>query len=106
MSQEILNKSFRQLDDAITLCIENGLTIPSLILIYSSIDIAGRLNSEEPTKRVKDSFTKWVDRYMTPEKTLGCTAIELYGARCGVIHTLSSDSKESKKGIIRKVFYA
>lgn len=101
-----LNKRFEMLDSAIELCVKNDLETPSLILIYSTIDIAGWLNSEKPRETAKDRFTNWVSRYMLPTKLLECTALELYGARCGLLHNLSPDSNLSKKGEVREIFYA
>lgn len=106
MNYEILNQNFKKLYNAIELCIKNSLEIPSLILIYSAIDIAGWLNSENPNEKVIDSFTNWVDRYMLPAKPLECTALDLYGARCGLLHNLSPDSTQSKYGKVRKILYA
>jgi hypothetical protein len=106
LNYEILNQNFKKLYNAIELCIKNRLEMPSLILIYTAIDIAGWLNSENPNEKVIDSFTNWVDLYMLPAKPLECTALDLYGARCGLLHNLSPDSNRSAKGRVRKIFYA
>ena len=108
MEREFLNikERFRQLDDAIELCIKNDLTIPYLLLIYPAIDIAGWLNSEDPKEGVRVRFTNWVDQYILPTGLLECTSMELYGGRCGILHCLSADSDLSEKGKVRTVFYA
>jgi hypothetical protein len=105
LSREVLDQCFKQLCDAIEACVGKDLTIPCLILIYSAIDIAGWLDSEDSRESVRNRFTRWVDRYLLPAKSLDCTAAELYGARCGVVHTFSPESGLSKKGVVRKIVY-
>lgn len=39
-------------------------------------------------------------------KPLDCTAIDLYAARCAVLHTLTSESDLSSQGIARRVAYS
>jgi hypothetical protein len=77
-----------------------------LILLYSGVDIAGWMASDNPTTTVRESFTAWVDKYLRPEVALGCTTLELYGARCAVVHTLTTESKLYEAGQVRKVVYA
>ena len=49
---------------------------------------------------------KWVDGYLLQAKPLNCTALELYAARCGLLHTLSPDSGLSYEGKVRRICYA
>jgi hypothetical protein len=86
-------------------CIEKKLTAPSLILIYSGIDTAGWLDSEEPYA-TRSSFMDWVDGYLLPSRPLDCTAVDLYAARCGLLHTMTPDSQLSARGRARRVCYA
>jgi len=90
---------------AIDLCLENKLILPALMLIYSSIDIVGSLERKED-EGTKASFTRWVDNYILKAKPLGCTALELYGARCGILHALAAESDLYKDGKVRMVIYA
>lgn len=106
MSQELFNRNSKQLVDAIQICVDNELITPSLILIYSAIDIMSWLNSEKPNESVKKRFTRWVDRYMLSAKPLKCTATELYGARCGLVHTFTPESDLSQEGTVRQIIYA
>jgi hypothetical protein len=90
---------------AAQLCLTNELNLPALILIYSAIDIVASLEPQgnEGTRR---AFVRWVVRYLVPGGRLLCTPTELYGARCGVIHTLSGESDLSRDGKARRVCYA
>jgi hypothetical protein len=44
--------------------------------------------------------------FLLPGSKLQCTAEDLYGARCGVLHTYTAESRLSDEGKARQVFYA
>ena len=75
------------------------------MLLYSGIDVVGALE-RKPGMRTKASFTHWVDSYMLKAKPLGCSSLELYGARCGLLHTMATESELSKSGKARQINYA
>jgi hypothetical protein len=79
--------------------------MPALILLYSGIDVVGVVE-RKPVTGTKASFIHWVDSYMLKPKPLGCSSIELYGARCGLLHTLALESDLSKSGKARQINYA
>ena len=106
MSEDSLYKNLYSLFQAIDLCLENKFQLPTLILIYSGIDICGWLAEESENVSVQESFTKWVDKYMLPNAELPCTSIDLYAARCGVLHTLTPDSNLYKSGKAQRIAYA
>jgi hypothetical protein len=80
--------------------------MPALILTYSGIDALGWLAAPDITRPVRERFTSWVDTSMLPAKPLGCTAIELYSARCGILHTMTADSHLSARDGVRRIAYA
>ncbi len=90
---------------AIELCIGNQLIMPALMLLYSGIDVISALE-RKPGMGTKASFIHWVDSYMLKSKPLGCSSVELYGARCGLLHTASSESDLSRSGKARQLNYA
>jgi hypothetical protein len=100
-----IERALAQVVGGIDLCVKAGLHAPALILLYSGVDIAGWMASESPSTSVRDSFTAWVDKYLRPT-VLGCTALELYGARCAILHTLTTESKLYEDGHVRKIIYA
>jgi hypothetical protein len=106
MSDERFNLKLVQLRQAIGLCHEKNLVEPTLMLLYSGIDICGWLANDDPNAKVRQSFVAWTDKYMEPQAKLRCSADDLYGARCGILHTLSADSDHNKKGKARQVAYA
>jgi|LGOV01.1.fsa_nt_gb hypothetical protein len=59
-----------QLIAATRMCLKKEQYLPALILIYSGIDIAGWLDSDNPDAKIKDTFISWVDRYVLVSKQL------------------------------------
>ena len=101
---EIIRRNFDQLLKGLDACLQDKLIAPALILLYSSIDIAGYLNSNSIS--TKERFVLWCNDYLLKAKPLACTSLELYGARCGVIHAMSPDSDLSSAGKVRRIVYS
>ena len=75
--------NFLQTTKAIQLCIDNNLQMPTLILIYSTIDSLAYIAFEE--QKVKLRYVQWIEKYMfINNKDL---ANDLYAARCAILHT-------------------
>jgi hypothetical protein len=92
---------------AIELCWEHRLYGPMLMLLYSSIDALAWLGCRLGEPEVKPGdFTEWVDRYLIPDSGLPCTAADLYSARCGLVHSLTPDARNIRKGYARQIYYA
>ena len=98
-------KSMMVFASGIDACIEKKLNTPALILIYSAIDTTGWLDSSEEFA-TKASFMNWVDAYLLKAKPLRCTSLDLYAARCGLLHTFTPDSQLSISGKARRIYYA
>lgn len=94
----------RQLIIAIDVCLEKELFMPGLILLYSTIDIMAAINSIS-IRAGRKAFVEWVDEYLLPESGLACSAADLYGGRCSLIHTLSPESNLSRKGKAKEIAY-
>ncbi len=97
--------AFKDFEKAIEFCANEGLGTQALILTFSAIDFAGWLDSQDD-QRSRDSFEKWVSNYMLPHRELGCTATELWGARCGLLHTYAPGSRASREGEVRELLYS
>ena len=102
---DMLEKNLAGLNDAVDCCLEARQILPGLALLYAGIDIMASLE-RQPSEGTKASFTRWVDTYLLPAKPLGCSALELYAARCGILHTFTADSELSQAAIVRKIYYA
>lgn len=86
-------------------CVEKRRLLPALILLYSAIDFVASLE-QGPGEGTKAAFVRWVDAHMLRALSLPCTALELYAARCGVVHSFAAESDLSRKGRVRRIFYA
>jgi hypothetical protein len=91
--------------EAIEDCLDKRRLLPCLALLYTGIDVMASLGGGE-RESTKKAFTRWVDSYMLKGRGLPCTALELYAARCGVVHTFTSDSELYREGKVRQIFYA
>lgn len=86
---------------------EVGAVLISLVLCYSAVDTVSWLAAASDTQPVAKRFQNWVDQFLLPEsKRLKCTAEELYAARCGIVHTLSSEAHLHRSKSLRRISYA
>ena len=105
MPRDTLIQTLLQLVEAIILCTDHKLQLPALMLLYAGVDISGWLASPDQ-QSTRASFTDWVDKYLLPSKPLPCTALELYAARCGLLHTYTAESNLASAGKARQIAYA
>jgi len=89
---------------AISKLFEEEFYTQALIILYSAIDTMAWINLPDGDVKQKD-FIEWVNKYMQPENNLGCTASDLYGARCGLIHANTPASRKSKTGEVAQIWY-
>lgn len=91
---------------AISLLLENALQSQALIILYSSIDALGLLDSESSKlKSTSTTFRNWVDKYLLIDPKLKCSSIDLWGARCGILHTFMKESDLSRDAKAKELFY-
>jgi hypothetical protein len=90
---------------AVELCIHQKLDTPALVLMYSSIDIAAWVHSDRRYTN-QTEFKEWVNKYLLAANPLPCSAEDLYSARCGLLHNLSSDSQMTDRQRARPIWYA
>jgi hypothetical protein len=94
-----------QIRRGIDLCLGEELVVPALALLYSGIDVLGFLVSAEP-KATGKTFSRWADDYLTEFlKKKGIGGIDLFSARCGVLHTAQAPSDLVDKGKARELWY-
>ena len=85
-------------------CLENKRLFPALTLIYTSIDILGSLQDEFGSASA-ENFRDWVNKYFFTIKSFPFTEKDLYGARCGIVHTMRYDSKNATKDGLKEIVY-
>ena len=105
-SDQVITQTFLDQVEAIRLCMNNKLHLPALILIYSCIDFAASLCRPVQNEEVNSTdFIAWVGRYMDCEVQLDVKAVDLYAARCGILHTNSANSRLWKNNKANRIFY-
>ena len=95
---------------AIRLCLDSNLPEAAITLIYAGIDTVGLLDA--PAGQLdasKDSFLRWSERYVVPSlHTIDgeqIAVLDLYSARCGILHVSSPISKLAREGEAREIWY-
>lgn len=58
------------------------------------------------TISTRKDFIQWVDKYLLPASDLSATGIDLYAARCALVHTYTSRSKLIEEGKATQLFYS
>ena len=79
----------------------------SLILIYSGIDAMAWLNMPSLQENVnRQDFINWVEAYFPNEFTSRISGIELYSARCAVVHSYGVESTLTRSDPnVRSILY-
>ena len=107
MSKDNFDTNIAHLQAACEVLLASHLNMPALLLIYAGIDILGALNRPaDKSEQSGDDFISWADQYLSPAQTLGCTSDDLWGARCGPLHSYTSESRRSRSGAVKQIQYA
>ena len=86
-------------------CYREKLILPALIQLYAGINIAGSLE-RKAGEGTRASFVRWAGSCMVKPGNLACSAEDLYGARCVILHTMASESARTLMGAPRQVVYS
>jgi hypothetical protein len=81
-------------------------TTHGFVLLYATMDIVSSLSrpiSQEDTSG--KIFQTWVGEYMLKGSKLHCTAQDIWGARCGILHTMSLNSRQARKYGARQIAF-
>ena len=101
---EMLYKFSTETLGAVNLLDKKGFMTQGLVVLYSAIDTLAWVNL--PSGDVtRTAFKDWVDQYMLSTYPLPCTAEDLYAARCALLHSHTAESKSSREGNARQIFY-
>jgi hypothetical protein len=102
----IVNVIHNGLKESINIVIQNRCYHAAIILILSGIDTMAYLNMPDKQENVeRNDFVKWVEKYIKFPCEEQLTGLDLYGARCAMLHTLGVRSRLSKKGKCRIIAY-
>lgn len=89
-------------------CLQQECLVSSIALIYAAIDSISALTRPiGQADTTSAQFRDWVNTYLLPQASLTCTAEELYGARCGILHTYSPESRlqRGNQGAVKRLVY-
>ena len=106
MSEDISN-AFEDIGRAIQFTLENGFPTASVILTYLAIDAMASLIMPEDQNEVRrEDFINWVEKYIkTKNQQYQYQGIDLWGARCGLVHRYSPISSLSESGECKQFKY-
>lgn len=95
---------------AVDSCVKNDSPEAALALVYSGIDTLGLLAAPPSTvDACVDTFKDWSEKYIVPR--LKCVdgepiiAGDLWGGRCGMLHTSTPVSGLSREGKAHELWY-
>jgi hypothetical protein len=103
----IVNVIHHQIKAPIKLYIEHGHLSSAVKLIYAGVDSMAFL-SMPPYKQsiTKSYFVTWVEQYIHFAGNEQLTGLDIYGARCSMLHNHTIESELSRAGKCRKLGYA
>lgn len=105
-TESLLEKFSADTKSAVSLLYEKRLYTHLLIVIYSSIDTMGLLDAPLSTiSATGNTFKKWAKKYLIEGKDFEFNEVDLWGARCSVLHTLTSESDLSRANKAREIQY-
>ncbi len=103
--EEKLRKFITDQIDALKLLHSKRLLMPFLMVLYATIDILGYISDKNDEKEINKRFQAFVKKYMS-EKLPSVDPVDLWGARCGILHKCSPTSNLSEKGKAKEFLYS
>lgn len=102
----ITNAIYGGIKRGIEVTLENHCYGSAVKLIFSGMDTMAYLDMPGGQQDVeKKDFISWVERYIKFPCKDQLTGLDLYGARCAMLHTYGARSKLSREGKCRMVCY-
>jgi hypothetical protein len=102
----IVNAVHNSIKRGIRVAVENECFGSAVILILSGIDTMAYLAMPAGQEDVtRSDFVRWVERYIKFSCKEQLTGLDLYGARCAMLHNYGVASHLSRKGKCRQVAY-
>lgn len=95
---------------AIGTCFNAALPEATLTIIYSGIDTLGLLDAPAGVEDAnRTTYKDWCEKYVLPRLQsvdgTAITSVDLYAARCGVLHTSTPRSSLERAGNARQIWY-
>jgi hypothetical protein len=92
----------------IHVCLKNNAPTGAVLLTYCAMDAMAFLSMPEGNQKVTNTdFKNWISKYMKTDvgQPYQYDKEDLYGARCGIVHTYGADSDLSRADKCRKIVY-
>jgi len=92
----------------IHVCLKNNAPTGAVLLTYCALDAMAFLSMPAGKQKVVGpDFKNWVEKYMKtgPEQPYQYDKEDLYGARCGIVHTYGAESDLSRENKCKKIVY-
>jgi hypothetical protein len=103
MSMDKINQYELDILDTVSVLVKTNHYLQALVILYAAIDTLAwsNLSTGDVTK---SNFVTWVTTYIDPTR-FGCTADDLYAARCGLLHSGAAESRMSREGQASELWY-
>lgn len=109
LTQSAVISHTKKMHEAIIHLRDKGHYEAALMLLYAAIDQMAWLSIPGEISYAKD-FKAWVNKFMldkNPDGLLEVSAHDLWGARCGLLHTAAPESRDLSQGTAKnKIFYS
>ena len=92
---------FHAIGHDIKVALDNGAPMGAVILSYAAIDAMAYLSMPETkTEVTRKDYVDWTERYLKADSSqpYQYKGIDIYGARCGLLHRYGATSNISDKG--------
>src|SRR5574341_2602694 len=104
--ESILNVIHQGIKRGIEVLLEKQCYGSAVILVYAGMDAMAYLNMPASQRDVtRKDFIAWTEKYITFPCAEQLTGLDLYGARCSMLHSYSVASELSRKKKCRMVGY-
>ena len=106
-ARKLWDSKTSQLFEAIESCLAKDFWEPAIILLYSGIDAMAWLDRPQGVHDVTGpDFMRWCDAYLLIPADAAMTSTDLWGARCGLLHSHTGESKKHRERKATKIFYS
>jgi hypothetical protein len=106
-NDSLINVLHQGIRRGIQVAIDQGCLPSAVILIYAGMDTMAYLGMPAAREDVqREDFVVWAERYVTFPCVEQLSGLDLYGARCAMLHTHSITARLTREGKCRKLGYA
>lgn len=102
----VINVIHNSIRKGINVALDNECYASAVILILSAVDAMAYLAMPESQQDVtKSDFVRWAEEYVRFPGRNQLSGLDLYGARCAMLHSFGTQSKMSREGQCRVILW-